>query len=159
MRVRIDPRTQRRRMRDDDGTPHATQARDGPRSRAVQLEDGPAAAPAAQDHRDRARHDDAGDPRASRAAASGQHPMSKPRIAAAYDPAVLFAPEVLLDIQIMPKPLLPCRGEYALCAAILERALEDARPHAREDLNHRRSAKREAREWLMDDDRTWPFSY
>jgi len=85
--------------------------------------------------------------------------MTVGRASVAYDPSALFAPEILLDVQLMPVPMLPCRGEYALCAAILERALEDAKPNAREDLNHRRSAKREARAWLADDDRTWHFSF
>jgi len=83
----------------------------------------------------------------------------------AYDFSALFAPDVMLAVQLQSPPKLPCEPEHRLMFAVLEHAIEDIQKHARwrstqaPNAPAGRSRYQEAADWITSADTDWLFSF
>ena len=87
------------------------------------------------------------------------------KLSQAFDATALFAPDVMLAVQLQAKPKLPCEPEHRLMLAVLTDAVEDVQKHARwtgkyapnSPIAYRRW--KDAADWITSTDVEWVFSF
>jgi hypothetical protein len=97
----------------------------------------------------------------SKSARPGQRFLGVPRMWSHAAPETLLAPEPALPAQVLHLWHHTCAiaPERALALAVLSQAVTDVQRYQHTGLAHHRAMFDAARDWMLEEDHSWPFSF